>query len=378
MDAAGSAIVHATSPTPGARAGDEVVQLYVRDVLATVARPVLQLRGFTRIHLRRAKCARSDSRSDRSTCGCWTRRCAGWWSPGRSACWWARRPRTFASEGSSWCDDRSRTSTGGGSSGSRPARPPHSRGGRGPPRRCTRSRRTGQRRMAGTVRVRRPPSCLAARRARDVHALRREHLHRPRVGGRHRRVAAHLRARCARRAAVGARRAHGRLPRDGPHGQASRRLLPVAHRHHQHSVAASPFRGGAGDRGARVRGGVPRAEGLRAGLYCRRGIATRRVYGDSPRYNDMYARSSPSCSRATAHSRSVVRRRQRRRAERQAAGVRLAARVGAREAAAAGGGDLLRCRPRRALDRQRNRRGRRTNWSTVDRARAGAGMSGTK
>jgi beta-glucosidase len=35
----------------GATAGDEVAQLYVRDVLATVARPVMELRGFQRIHL---------------------------------------------------------------------------------------------------------------------------------------------------------------------------------------------------------------------------------------------------------------------------------------------------------------------------------------
>ena len=36
--------------TPG-RAGDEVVQLYVRDVEASVARPVLELRGFQRVGL---------------------------------------------------------------------------------------------------------------------------------------------------------------------------------------------------------------------------------------------------------------------------------------------------------------------------------------
>ena len=35
----------------GGLAGDEVVQLYVRDLLASVARPVLQLAGFQRIHL---------------------------------------------------------------------------------------------------------------------------------------------------------------------------------------------------------------------------------------------------------------------------------------------------------------------------------------
>ena len=35
----------------GNRRGDEVVQLYVRDPEATVARPVLELRGFRRVGL---------------------------------------------------------------------------------------------------------------------------------------------------------------------------------------------------------------------------------------------------------------------------------------------------------------------------------------
>jgi beta-glucosidase len=35
----------------GTRAGDEVVQLYIRDLLASVARPVIQLEDFQRIHL---------------------------------------------------------------------------------------------------------------------------------------------------------------------------------------------------------------------------------------------------------------------------------------------------------------------------------------
>ena len=44
----------------GARAGDEVVQLYVRDVLASVARPVMQLEGIRARRIsRRAKSARS-------------------------------------------------------------------------------------------------------------------------------------------------------------------------------------------------------------------------------------------------------------------------------------------------------------------------------
>jgi beta-glucosidase len=35
----------------GARAGDEVVQLYVRDDEASVTRPVIELRGFRRVTL---------------------------------------------------------------------------------------------------------------------------------------------------------------------------------------------------------------------------------------------------------------------------------------------------------------------------------------
>ncbi len=35
----------------GDREGDEVVQLYIRDILASVARPVMELKGFQRVHL---------------------------------------------------------------------------------------------------------------------------------------------------------------------------------------------------------------------------------------------------------------------------------------------------------------------------------------
>lgn len=44
--------VQATITNTGSRDGDEVVQLYIRDQLSTVARPVLELKGFQRIHLR--------------------------------------------------------------------------------------------------------------------------------------------------------------------------------------------------------------------------------------------------------------------------------------------------------------------------------------
>lgn len=46
-----SVTVHFKIRNTGKRAGDEVAQLYIKDLLATVARPVLELKGFQRIHL---------------------------------------------------------------------------------------------------------------------------------------------------------------------------------------------------------------------------------------------------------------------------------------------------------------------------------------
>lgn len=51
LGATGTATVRCRVMNTGARAGDEVVQLYLRDVLASVSRPVIQLAGFQRIHL---------------------------------------------------------------------------------------------------------------------------------------------------------------------------------------------------------------------------------------------------------------------------------------------------------------------------------------
>ena len=51
ITANGKATVRCRVKNTGRRAGDEVVQLYVRDVLATVARPVIQLEAFSRVHL---------------------------------------------------------------------------------------------------------------------------------------------------------------------------------------------------------------------------------------------------------------------------------------------------------------------------------------
>lgn len=46
-----STVVHFTIKNTGTMDGDEVVQLYIRDLLSTVARPVMELKGFQRVHL---------------------------------------------------------------------------------------------------------------------------------------------------------------------------------------------------------------------------------------------------------------------------------------------------------------------------------------
>jgi beta-glucosidase len=49
--ATGTARIHFRLKNTGKRKGDEVAQLYVRDVLASLARPVMELRGFERVRL---------------------------------------------------------------------------------------------------------------------------------------------------------------------------------------------------------------------------------------------------------------------------------------------------------------------------------------
>ena len=51
IDPSGAAVVRCTVTNTGGVAGDEVVQLYIRDVLASVARPIMELRGFQRVRL---------------------------------------------------------------------------------------------------------------------------------------------------------------------------------------------------------------------------------------------------------------------------------------------------------------------------------------
>jgi beta-glucosidase len=46
-----STTVHFKIKNTGTVDGDEVVQLYIRDLLASVARPVMELKGFQRLHV---------------------------------------------------------------------------------------------------------------------------------------------------------------------------------------------------------------------------------------------------------------------------------------------------------------------------------------
>ncbi|MBA3342538.1 MAG: fibronectin type III-like domain-contianing protein, partial [Gemmatimonadaceae bacterium] len=52
MGASDTLSVSVSVTNTGARAGDEVVQLYIRDDVARVSRPVRELKGFQRITLR--------------------------------------------------------------------------------------------------------------------------------------------------------------------------------------------------------------------------------------------------------------------------------------------------------------------------------------
>jgi beta-glucosidase len=51
-DAGAVVTVRCVVSNTGTRPGDEVVQLYVKDVLASVARPLMELKRFARVHLR--------------------------------------------------------------------------------------------------------------------------------------------------------------------------------------------------------------------------------------------------------------------------------------------------------------------------------------
>ena len=60
-----SVAVDVTVKNVGSRAGDEVVQLYVRDDVASVTRPVKELKHFKRIHLQPGESQQCASPSSR-------------------------------------------------------------------------------------------------------------------------------------------------------------------------------------------------------------------------------------------------------------------------------------------------------------------------
>ena len=57
----------------GQRAGDEVVQLYIRDPVATMTRPVKELKGFQRVTLQPGEKRRVEFALDREHLGFWNR-----------------------------------------------------------------------------------------------------------------------------------------------------------------------------------------------------------------------------------------------------------------------------------------------------------------
>jgi beta-glucosidase len=56
----GRTTVSVTVTNTGKRASDEVVQLYIHDVVSSITRPVQELKGFQRIHLKAGESRRVD------------------------------------------------------------------------------------------------------------------------------------------------------------------------------------------------------------------------------------------------------------------------------------------------------------------------------
>jgi beta-glucosidase len=55
MGVGDSAVLRCRVTNDGGRHGDEVVQLYLKETVASVARPVIALKGWKRVHLRRGE-----------------------------------------------------------------------------------------------------------------------------------------------------------------------------------------------------------------------------------------------------------------------------------------------------------------------------------
>ena len=91
----GEVVVSVEVANTGHRAGDEVVQLYVRDLEASLTRPVKELRGFARVSCNLANAVASASRYGASIWPSWTSRAAGSSSRARSESWSGRRRTNF-------------------------------------------------------------------------------------------------------------------------------------------------------------------------------------------------------------------------------------------------------------------------------------------
>ena len=73
INANGRLTVSAEVENTGQRAGDEVVQLYIRDVVASMSRPVKELKGFQRVTLQPGEKKRVEFVLDRERLGFWNR-----------------------------------------------------------------------------------------------------------------------------------------------------------------------------------------------------------------------------------------------------------------------------------------------------------------
>ncbi len=81
-----SAQVSVTVRNTGPMAGDEVVQLYVTDDIASVVRPGRELKGFARVHLEPGEAREVTFTLDRRPSPVSARTCTTAWNRGRSRC----------------------------------------------------------------------------------------------------------------------------------------------------------------------------------------------------------------------------------------------------------------------------------------------------
>ena len=152
--------------------------------------------------------------------------------------------------------------------------------------------------------------------------LRHEHLHRPRMGRRQGRPEA-VQPHGLRRPAVGRRPARRRASSAHPHRQAPRRLLPVAEPLHRALRQEQPLERRQGRRGARGLRRLPRgrAQVRRLPLALGPPRAELRRFPDLQRL--LQEPAPRAADQLRRHHRGLVRRRLRRRPQRQEAGLRL-------------------------------------------------------